>query len=164
MARKIGEIEAMTDDDCTFSVGVINGGQWVNCVSSECTAQALTMAKTQEDLDRGIAGMMALMDKGDSVQFEVTRGVTRPVWKPNQPGTMMLYEMAHDIAKDLGFNLSAASSGGGSDGNFTGYLGIPTLDSIGVRGAGLHTLNEHIEVDSLVERARLIASMLVRLS
>ena len=164
MARKIGEIEAMTDDDCTFSVGVINGGQWVNCVSSECTAQALTMAKTQEDLDRGVAGMMALINRDDSVQFEVTRGVTRPVWKPNQKGTMMLYDMARDIAKELGFDLSAASAGGGSDGNFTGYLGLPTLDSIGVRGAGLHTLTEHIEVDSLVERARLIAGMLVRLS
>jgi glutamate carboxypeptidase len=164
MASKIGEIEAMTDDDCTFSVGVINGGQWVNCVSSECTAQALTMAKTQEDLDRGVAGMMALMKNDDSVEFEVTRGVTRPVWEPDQPGTMMLYEMAREIAKNLGFDLSAASSGGGSDGNFTGNLGIPTLDSIGVRGAGLHTLNEHIEVDSLVERARLIAGMLVRLS
>ncbi|MEJ6709922.1 MAG: M20/M25/M40 family metallo-hydrolase [Amylibacter sp.] len=164
MARKIGEIEAMTDDDCTFSVGVINGGQWVNCVSSECTAQALTMAKTQEDLDRGVAGMMALMNNSDSVEFEVTRGVTRPVWEPNQPGTMMLFDLASDIAKDLGFDLTGASSGGGSDGNFTGNLGIPTLDSIGVRGAGLHTLNEHIEVDSLVERARLIAGMLVRLS
>ncbi len=164
MARKIGEIEAMSDDDCTFSVGVIHGGQWVNCVSSECTAQALTMAKTQEDLDRGVAGMMALMNNSESVEFEVTRGVTRPVWEPNQPGTMMLFEMARDIAKDIGFDLTAASSGGGSDGNFTGSLGIPTLDSIGVRGAGLHTLNEHIEVDSLVERARLIAGMLVRLS
>ena len=77
---------------------------------------------------------------------------------------MMLYDMAQDIAKELGFDLSAASAGGGSDGNFTGYLGLPTLDSIGVRGAGLHTLTEHIEVDSLVERARLIAGMLVRLS
>ncbi|MEE4348449.1 MAG: M20/M25/M40 family metallo-hydrolase, partial [Paracoccaceae bacterium] len=60
MAKKILEIEAMTSDDCTFSVGVIHAGQWVNCVSSSCEAQALTMAKTQEDLDRGVAAMMAL--------------------------------------------------------------------------------------------------------
>ena len=153
----------MTTDDCTFSVGVINGGQWVNCVSSECTAQALTMAKTQEDLDAGVAQMMALVGAENEVAFEVERGVTRPVWAPDQPGTMMLFDVAKDIAKDLGFDLTAASVGGGSDGNFTGYLGIPTLDSIGVRGNGLHTLNEHIEVSSLPERARLIAGLLHRL-
>ena len=163
MARKVGEIEAMTTDDCTFSVGVLNGGQWVNCVSSECTAQALTMAKTQEDLDAGVAQMMALVGAENEVAFEVERGVTRPVWAPDQPGTMMLFDVAKDIAKDLGFDLTAASVGGGSDGNFTGYLGIPTLDSIGVRGNGLHTLNEHIEVSSLPERARLIAGLLHRL-
>ena len=55
------------------------------------------------------------------------------------------------------------SSGGGSDGNFTGALGIPTLDSLGVRGKGAHTLEEYIEVDSLVERAQLMAELLVRI-
>ena len=54
MARKIVEIEDMTTDDCTFSVGVIHGGQWVNCVSTTCTGEALSMAKRQEDLDRGV--------------------------------------------------------------------------------------------------------------
>ena len=54
-------------------------------------------------------------------------------------------------------------SGGGSDGNFTGALGVPTLDSIGVRGDGLHTLGEHIFEDSLIERARLHAGLFLRL-
>jgi len=164
MARKIGEIEAMTSDDCTFSVGIINGGKWVNCVSSDCTAQALSMAKSQNDLDKGVANMMGLVGDEKRVEFEVTRGVTRPVWEPNQPGTMALFDVARSIAKDLGFDLTAASQGGGSDGNFTGYLGIPTLDGLGVQGEGLHTLNERIEITSLVERARLIAGMLMRLS
>jgi glutamate carboxypeptidase len=164
MARKVGEIEAMTTDDCTFSVGIINGGKWVNCVSSECTAQALSMAKSQNDLDKGVANMMGLVGDEKRVEFEVTRGVTRPVWEPNQPGTMALFDVARSIAKDLGFDLTAASQGGGSDGNFTGYLGIPTLDGLGVQGEGLHTLNERIEITSLVERARLIAGMLMRLS
>ena len=164
MARKIGEIEAMTTDDCTFSVGIINGGKWVNCVSSECTAQALSMAKSQNDLDTGVANMMGLVGDENRVVFEVTRGVTRPVWEPNQPGTMALFDVARSIAKDLGFDLTAASQGGGSDGNFTGYLGIPTLDGLGVKGDGLHTLNECIEITSLVERARLIAGVLMRLS
>ncbi|OAN65146.1 M20/M25/M40 family metallo-hydrolase [Seohaeicola saemankumensis] len=163
MAKKILEIEAMTSDDCTFSVGVIHAGQWVNCVSSSCEAQALTMAKTQEDLDRGVAAMMALQGEENGVTFEVTRGVTRPVWEPNQPGTMAMFDIAKDICAELGFELTGASSGGGSDGNFTGYMGIPTLDSIGVRGKGLHTLGEHIEVSSLPERAKLTAALLMRL-
>ncbi|MGR3703323.1 MAG: M20/M25/M40 family metallo-hydrolase [Paracoccaceae bacterium] len=163
MAKKILEIEAMTSDDCTFSVGVIHAGQWVNCVSSSCEAQALTMAKTQEDLDRGVAAMMALQGEENGVSFEVTRGVTRPVWEPNQPGTMAMFDIAKDICADLGFELTGASSGGGSDGNFTGFMGIPTLDSIGVRGKGLHTLTEHIEVSSLPERAKLTAALLMRL-
>ncbi|MDO5528662.1 MAG: M20/M25/M40 family metallo-hydrolase, partial [Paracoccus sp. (in: a-proteobacteria)] len=57
------------------------------------------------------------------------------------------------------FDLTHDSSGGGSDGNFTGALGIPTLDSMGLRGAGLHTLNEHIETASLPERAKLAAGL-----
>jgi glutamate carboxypeptidase len=163
MAKKILQIEAMTTDDCTFSVGVIHAGQWVNCVSSSCEAQALTMAKTQEDLDRGVAAMMALQGEENGVTFEVTRGVTRPVWEPNQPGTMAMFDIAKEICAELGFELTGASSGGGSDGNFTGYMGIPTLDSIGVRGKGLHTLGEHIEVSSLPERAKLTAALLMRL-
>ena len=164
MAKKILEIEAMTSDDCTFSVGVIHAGQWVNCVSSSCEAQALTMAKTQEDLDRGVAAMMALQGEENGVTFEVTRGVTRPVWEPNQPGTMAMFDIAKEICAELGFELTGASSGGGSDGNFTGFMGIPTLDSIGVRGKGLHTLGEHIEVSSLPERAKLTAALLMRLA
>ena len=163
MAKKILQIEAMTSDDCTFSVGVIHAGQWVNCVSSSCDAQALTMAKTQEDLDRGVAAMMALQGEEGGVSFEVTRGVTRPVWEPDQPGTMAMFGVVREICAELGFELTGASSGGGSDGNFTGFLGIPTLDSIGVRGKGLHTLSEHIEVSSLPERARLTAALLMRL-
>lgn len=163
MARKIIEIEDMTGPDCTFSVGVIHAGQWVNCVSSSCEAQALSMAKKQEDLDDGIARMMTLQGEVGGVVFEVTRGVTRPVWEPDQDGTMKIFELARGLAKDLGFEMQGRSQGGGSDGNFTGAMGIPTLDSLGVRGQGLHTLNEHIHVDSLSERGRLMAGLLMNL-
>lgn len=163
MAKSVGQIEAMTTDDCTFSVGVFNAGQWVNCVSSVCDAEVLSMAKTQELLDEGVKRMLALnSDEGDVV-MEVRRGVTRPVWEPNQPGTMAMLSLAQEIAGEIGFEMTGSSAGGGSDGNFTGYLGLPTLDSIGVRGKGLHTLNEHIEIDSLTERARLAAALYCRL-
>ena len=163
MARAVGQIEGMTTDDCTFSLGVIHAGQWVNCVSSVCDAEVLSMAKTQELLDEGVARMMALNDDSGEVVMEVRRGVTRPVWEPDQPGTMAMLTLAQEIAGEIGFALSGASAGGGSDGNFTGFLGLPTLDSIGVRGRGLHTLTEHIEVASLVERARLAAGLYTRL-
>jgi len=142
---------------------VVHAGQWVNCVSSLCEAEVLSMAKRQADLDNGVARMLALSGEDNEVTIEVTRGVTRPVWEPDE-GTMALYEIARDIASDLGFDLTHGSAGGGSDGNFTGALGIPTLDSIGIRGSGLHTLNEHIEIESLVERAQLMAGLLMRLA
>ncbi|MDG1169846.1 MAG: M20/M25/M40 family metallo-hydrolase [Sulfitobacter sp.] len=164
MARKIVEIEDMTGPDCTFSVGVIHAGQWVNCVSSFCDAQALTMAKKQEDLDDGVARMMALQGEVNGVKFEVERGVTRPVWHPDQPGTQAIFNIAKDIAQELGFDMKGRSQGGGSDANFTGAMGIASLDSLGVLGNGLHTLNEHIFVDSLAQRAKLMAGLLMRLT
>ncbi|MGJ8544753.1 MAG: M20/M25/M40 family metallo-hydrolase [Sulfitobacter sp.] len=163
MAKSVAQIEGMTSEDCTFSLGVFHAGQWVNCVSSVCDAEVLSMAKTQELLDEGVAKMLALnSDQGDVI-MQVRRGVTRPVWEPDQPGTMAMLALAQDISREIGFEMTGASAGGGSDGNFTGFLGLPTLDSIGVRGAGLHTLNEHIETDSLIERAKLAAALYCRL-
>jgi glutamate carboxypeptidase len=162
MARKILEIEAMTSDDCTFSVGVLHGGQWVNCVATTCRAETLSMAKRQEDLDRGVTRMLALAGTADEVAFNVTRGVTRPVWEPDA-AAMKLYETARGLAKTIGFDIPHKSAGGGSDGNFTGAIGIPTLDGLGVRGGGGHTLEEHLVVESLVERGRLMAGLLATL-
>ncbi|MBU8537606.1 M20/M25/M40 family metallo-hydrolase [Falsiroseomonas tokyonensis] len=163
MCRQVLAIEAMTTEDCTFSAGVIHGGQWVNCVATHCDAEVLSMAKRQADLDAGVSRMLALKPAAPDVALEVTRGVTRPVWEPDS-GTMALYNVARGLARSLGFDIAHQSSGGGSDGNFTGAMGIPTLDGLGVAGAGAHTLDEHIQVGSLVPRARLFAGLLTRLS
>src|SRR5436190_1577563 len=164
MAEMIPQIEGMTTDACTFSVGVIHGGQWVNCVSSACDAEALSMAKREADLDDGVERMLALT-KGDdqSGRFIVTRGVTRPVWEPNRK-TMAMYQTAKRLAAKLGIDLKHESSGGGSDANFTGALGIASLDGLGVCGSGAHTLQEHILVDSLPQRAKLFTGLLMELS
>ena len=162
MARKLIEIEDMTTESCTFSVGVVHGGEWVNCVTTTCTGQALSMAKRQEDLDRGVAAMLDLRGSSNEVQFKVTRGVTRPVWEPDARG-MALYDVASGIAKGLGYAINPQSSGGGSDGNFTGAMGILTLDGLGVAGAGAHTLDEHIQIDSLAYRGKLMAGLLMAL-
>ena len=163
MARRIIQIEDMTTDDCTFSVGCVQAAQkHVNCVPSGCTAQALSMAKRQADLDAGVARMLALTDETGDVKFRVSRGVTRPVWEPSE-ADKALHAHAEKIARGLGFGIPPQMSGGGSDGNFTGAMGIPTLDSLGVRGKGLHTLGEHIYLDSLPERGRLMAGLLATL-
>ena len=159
MARQVLAIEAMTTEDCTFSVGVIRGGQWVNCVATTCKGEALSMAKRQQDLDRGVEAMLALQATPGGASFAVSRGVTRPVWEPSA-ATLAMVEQARAVAAGMGLTLSHQSAGGGSDGNFTGAMGIPTLDGLGVRGGNVHTLEEFILVDSLAERARLFAGLL----
>jgi glutamate carboxypeptidase len=162
MARQILLIDGMSSEDCTFSVGIVHGGQWVNCVAASCAGEALSMAKRQTDLDHGVEKMLALSGTTDEVTFTVTRGVTRPVWEPSA-ATMALYEKARALATELGMDLPHGSAGGGSDANFTGAMGIPTLDGLGPRGADAHTLNEHIIVESLAERGRLMAGLLATL-
>lgn len=162
MAKRIIAIEEMTGEDCTFSVGVIESGRWVNCVPSLCRAEALSMAKRQDDLDRGVDRMLRLSGVEHDVTFTVNRGVTRPVWEPSE-ATMKVYETARSIAHSMGIELEHGSAGGGSDGNFTGAMGIPTLDGLGAQGNGYHTLEEHIEVASLSRRGRLMAGLLAAL-
>ncbi len=162
MARRLLDIEAMTTESCTFSVGIVQGGTWVNCVPTTCRGEALSMAKRQADLDGGVDRMLALSGTEDGVGFEVTRGVTRPVWEPDA-GTMALYETARTLARSMGQDLPHGSAGGGSDGNFTGRMGIPTLDGLGPVGEKHHTLEENIQVASLLDRARLFAGLLATL-
>lgn len=117
------------------------------------------MAKRQADLDRGVEQMLALAGRDNDVRFDVTRTVTRPVWEPDAR-TLALHPQAEALAKQIGIPLAHRSAGGGSDGNFTGASGVPTLDGLGVLGAGGHTLEEHLLVDSLVPRGRLLAGLL----
>ena len=159
MCKQIIAIEDMTTEACTFSVGVLHGGQWVNCVTTHADAEALSMAKRQEDLDAAVEKMLGLRATSNDVQLEIRRGVTRPVWEPDGQ-VMALHAKAEALANRLGFSVPAQSSGGGSDGNFTGAMGIPTLDGLGVMGALAHTLEEHIIVDSLASRGKLFAGLL----
>jgi glutamate carboxypeptidase len=162
MCRQVVEVEKMTSDRITYRVGVLHCGQWVNCVPSLCTAEALSMAKRQSDLDEGVERMLGLRAEDEQVQLEVTRGVTRPVWEASD-ADRELFGLAKALANGLGFDVEGIPSGGGSDGNFTGALGITTLDGLGVQGDGPHTLGEHLLVSSLVPRGRLVAGLLASL-
>ena len=163
MARKLIEIEDMTTEDCTFSVGVIHGGQWVNCVATTCTGEALSMAKRQEDLDRGVgahAGAVGVIERR-AVQGDARRDAAG-VGAERQGDGAVRHGARHRAAGSATTSRSQ-SSGGGSDGNFTGAMGIATLDGLGVQGAGAHTLDEHIVVESLAYRGRLMAGLLAAL-
>lgn len=162
MAKQILAIEAMTTEDATCSVGVVHAGQWVNCVPTTAVGESLSMAKRQADLDAMVERMLAIQPTGPDVRFEVTRGVTRPVWEMSKDDEA-LFGLAKAVAAEIGFAVTPQSAGGGSDGNFTGAMGIPTLDGLGVMGRNAHTLDEHIDVSSLVPRARLFAGLLTRL-
>ncbi|MER9477226.1 M20/M25/M40 family metallo-hydrolase [Mesorhizobium sp. M0520] len=162
MALKVLQIEAMTGEDCTFSVGVIHAGQWVNCVSSFCDAEVLSMVKRQIDLDEGLKRMLALGRRGERCG-DPSRARRHPPCLGDECRHDVCFPTRAGHCRRDWVRADACQCRSGSDGNFTGALGIPTLDCIGLRGEGLHTLSEHIVIDSLVERTQLMAGLLTRL-
>lgn len=164
MAQQILRIEGMSDPErkVTISVGVINGGTFVNVVPMDCHAEALAVMPTQEAFDEICARMLALEAITPEAEFRVELGPVRPLFAETE-SSLALYEHAARIAKELGFDPGHGSVGGGSDGNFTGALGIPTLDGLGVCGDGFHTHNEHLLVSSLTPRAKLLARLFLEL-
>ena len=162
MAHQVIAIDRLSQPDCTFSTGAIRGGQWVNCVARECEAELLSVSTSEAALARGQRTLADLRPTAPGTEIELVPGVVRPFWHASA-GDQTLYETASRIAAELGFDLPGETSGGGSDGNFTGAMGIPTLDGLGPRGDLLHTQGEHIVVDSLAERGRLLAGLLMAL-
>lgn len=164
MAQLVEELENRSNfaTGPTYAVSVIHGGQWVNCVPMTCTAQALCVAREMKTFDEIGSVMMGLEGVRSDVRIEVRRGAVRPLWTAHA-GTMALYETAARAAADLGFDLRHGQHGGGSDGNFTGALGVPTLDGLGVMGDGAHTHEEHLIISSLVPRATMLARLIADL-
>jgi glutamate carboxypeptidase len=161
MAQLVEELESRSNFDSgpTYAVSVFHGGQWVNCVPMTCVAQALCVARdeaTFAEIGRVVLGLEGVRN---DVRIEVTRGPVRPLWTA-QAGTLALVERARRIAAELGFPLEHGQHGGGSDGNFTGALGVPTLDGLGVMGGGAHTHEEHVLVSQLVPRATLLGRLM----
>ena len=160
MARQIVTIEGLTDRErgITYSVGVVNGGTFVNVVPIRCTAQVLCVAPFAAAMDEIRANMAALAPHNPDCAVTVEPGPVRPLFEPSE-GTLALYDKAEAIAQEIGFTPGHGQFGGGSDGNFTGALGLPTLDGLGLMGDGAHTHEEHVLYSSLVPRARLLAGL-----
>jgi len=157
MAALIQALESRSDLDrgLTYSVGIVHGGTFVNVVPTQCEAQVLCVAPDEAALHEIDATMATFA--GDHV--EILPGAVRPLFKPSEGG-LALFERARELGETLGLALEHGQFGGGSDGNFTGALGIPTLDGLGPLGAGPHTFDEHILVSSLSSRCRIIAGLI----
>ena len=165
MAKIIEQVESYSDvtKEITYRVGNVNGGNFVNVIPTECHAEVLCVAPNREAV-REIQNRMRAVESPDSgVRVEVETGPIRPLFQSLE-GNMELFEIARKVAVELGLKLGHGQFGGGSDGNFTGALGIPTLDGLGVEGDGHHTKNEHLLISSLVTRSQLFAGILGILS
>lgn len=165
MAAVIERLESLTDMGrlVSFSVGVIAGGDFVNVVPVECRAEVLAVASTADNLRFVESVMNDVPTWTPDVGVEVVTGPQRPLFLPSE-GTMWMLEQARTIGAEIGLSIGGRISGGGSDGNFTGALAVPTLDGIGVAGGGPHTRGEHLEIDTLARRAELLRRMILRLS
>ena len=112
------------------------------------------------DGDRVTAAIAQLVPRDPRVQLAVSGGIDRPPLE-RTPQVVALFELASVIAADMGVALAEGATGGGSDGNFTAALGIPTLDGLGAEGDGAHALHEHVLVESLAFRAALVAGLIL---
>ncbi|WP_240540079.1 M20 family metallopeptidase [Salinarimonas soli] len=161
-ARQILTIEGLTDypRGVTTSVGLISGGTAMNTIPQFCRFSVDIRVASVADGAELQAWMLGLKATDPDFKVTVTGGMNRPPYE-RTPEVAALFERARALAADLGIDLQdVPRTGGGSDGNFTAALGVPTLDGLGIDGDGAHTLQEYGLVSSLVPRARLMASLL----
>lgn len=143
----------------TVSVGIVNGGTGINVVPAEAEAKVDVRFWTPEDGEQVVNAIRGLTPALAEAQLEITGGVNRPPM-PRSERNIALFEHARELAAEIGFALEDTVVGGGSDGNFTAALGVPTLDGLGVDGAGAHAEHEHILISDIPRRAALLTRLL----
>ncbi len=163
LARQIEKISSFTElgKGLTVNVGVVSGGSRTNVVPAEAVAQIdvrIARMKDAAGIDRKMRGLRPFNRK---CKIEITGGINRPPME-RTAGIAALYAQAAIVARELGWKLEEAAVGGGSDGNFTAGLGIPTLDGLGGIGDGAHATHEHILISELPRRAALLAGLIER--
>jgi glutamate carboxypeptidase len=141
------------------NVGVISGGTRSNVVAAEATALVDLRLRRPADRERIERKFRSLRPTTPDFKLEVRGGLNRPPLE-RTPGVVRLFRLARQLGANMGLRLEEASVGGGSDGNFTAALGIPTLDGLGGVGEAAHSPNEFVVMDSLPERATLLAGLL----
>lgn len=161
LARQVEKIAAFTDlaRGITVNPGVIAGGTRTNVIAAEARVDVdMRIAKLKDAarLERLFQGLRAT-DKRCSV--EVTGGLNRPPME-RSAGIVKLLRRAKAIGREIGVEIEESSTGGGSDGNFTAALGVPTLDGLGAVGEGAHAVNESILLGRTPDRIALLAGLL----
>ncbi len=161
LAKQVQIISSFTDSarKLTVNCGVFAGGTRSNIVASEAHVEVdvriakKTDAAYVEKLFRGLR----IFDP--NCKLTITGGINRPPME-RKAGTIALFKKAQGLAAELGFVLEEAATGGGSDGNFTAALGVPTLDGMGAVGEGAHAVHESVLIEHLMQRTALLAAMI----
>jgi glutamate carboxypeptidase len=163
LARQIIAIEALQDRarGVTLNVGVIEGGTRSNVVAAEARAAIDVRVPTMAEAARVEQAVLGLQPYTPGTRLDVRGGVGRPPLERG-PHVARLFDHARAAAASLGRELGEGATGGGSDGNFTAALGVPTLDGLGPAGDGAHASHEHVLLDDLPWRAAFIAALVVR--
>ena len=164
MARQVQRIAGFTrlDRGITVSPGLIQGGTRSNVIAAECRIEIDVRAPKVSDahyLERQFASLKPF-DKRCSIQ--VSGGMNRPPLE-RTAGVAALFRKAKKLAAEMGVDLEESSAGGGSDGNFTAALGVPTLDGLGAVGEGAHAINECILVSRMADRIALLSKLVAAL-
>ena len=161
ISRLIQKISSFTDlsRGLTFNPGVIAGGTHSNVVASHAQVEVDVRIARASDA-RDVESLFRRLKPTDPYcKIKVTGGINRPPME-RKPRIVRLFKEAQKLAAELGFPLEEAATGGGSDGNFTAAIGVPTLDGLGAIGAGAHAAHEHILTKHLVPRTALLAALL----
>src|ERR1700741_54946 len=161
LARQLLAISKFVDvkRGLTLNAGLVQGGTRVNVVAAEATAAFDVRVARMKDAAGINKKLRSLKPFNRKCKLEITGTVDRPPME-RTAGVAMLYAKAVQIARELGWKLSEAAVGGGSDGNFTAGLGIPTLDGLGGGGGGAPAGDEFITIAELPRRAALLASLI----
>lgn len=164
LARQIERIATFTNlkRGITVNPGVISGGTRTNVIAAEARAEVdmrVLRLKDAASLDKKFRSLKPI-DKRCSIQVE--GGLNRPPME-RSAGIRALFKTAQALAREIGVELAESTVGGGSDGNFTAALGIPTLDGLGGVGEGAHAVNESILIDRIADRTALLAGLVERL-
>jgi glutamate carboxypeptidase len=164
LARQLLEVVKFTDlsRGITVNPGVIHGGTRSNVVAAEAWAEVDLRIARSADAAALEHKFAALKPFDPDCSIEIRGGMNRPPMERTE-GTVRLFGIAQELAREIGMALEESSTGGGSDGNFTSALGIPTLDGLGAMGEGAHAANESIVIEELPRRTAVLAGLIQNL-
>ena len=164
LAHQILAVQGFADLEkgTTIYTGVVQGGTRSNVIAAQAEAEIDARSWTPEEAERIERAMKELQPKIPGAELVVEGGFERPPLVRSE-AIAALFKRVKEIGGGLGLDLEEGSTGGGSDGNFTAALGVPTLDGMGAMGDGAHADHEHILISQLTARTSLLAATLLSL-